>query len=71
MSDDFKLTPGERNNPLWAKLERYLNDRLEMNRRKNDGDLEPLETAKVRGRIAVIKDLLALAKDPAAGPSDS
>lgn len=48
------------NDPLWSAIQAHLEKDLERLRAKNDGPLSELETAALRGRIAAVKDLLAL-----------
>jgi len=48
----------------WKALVIRYESRLEDLRRKNDGDLNEIQTAKLRGRINEIRELLALAKAP-------
>ena len=48
----------------WKALVIRYESRLEDLRRKNDGDLNEIQTAKIRGRINEIREFLALAKDP-------
>lgn len=50
-------TPGQR--------QEYLVKQLAVLRERNDGPLDPIETANVRGQITLIKTLLGLAKPPA------
>ena len=59
----FKLLPADRMNPLWLALSRHMNERLAGLRQQNDASLPLEQTEKVRGRIAQIKELLALAED--------
>lgn len=63
MSDRLTLTPADRRNPLWLALEAHLVDRLATLRSKNDADASPERTAHMRGQIAEVKTLLALASD--------
>ena len=51
------LNEVERQSAVWKKIEAYLNERLEICRKKNDGDLGELETARLRGEIKAIKNL--------------
>lgn len=51
----------------WRSIEEWATAQLERNRLRNEGELDPIQTAKVRGRIATLKDLLALAQ-PAPTP---
>ena len=57
------LTEGEKNSTLWQRIETHLKDKLEECRAKNDGDLDKIQTAKMRGRIQTYRDLLALGKE--------
>lgn len=54
------LSDIERKSAVWLKLKAHLEERLENHRSKNDGDLSGDLTAKTRGRIAEIKELLKL-----------
>ena len=56
----FKLTRQEIDSATWMRLKSYIEQRLEVARRKNDGRLDVEETARVRGQIATWKELLAL-----------
>jgi len=55
----FVLTEGERNHPLWRKLETHLQNRVVILRAKNDGPLDALQTATIRGQITEVKALLS------------
>lgn len=46
----------------WRALEAYANTRIDALRTKNDGALDAVTTAHLRGRIAALKDLLTLAQ---------
>lgn len=59
----FRLTPADRQSQTWARLRAHLTERLQMLRAQNDGDLDPVATAKMRGRIAEIKAMLELEQD--------
>lgn len=48
----------------WKAIENRISMRLDYFRRQNDGYLSDTATATLRGRIAELKDFLALAKDP-------
>ena len=50
----------ERLSPLWGKLQRYLEERIEVCRKKNDSDLDHFETVRLRGEIQAYKRLLAI-----------
>jgi hypothetical protein len=44
----------------WHEVFIWASERLEQYRKQNDGDMSEAETNKLRGRIAVLKELLAL-----------
>ena len=54
----------ERDHALWKKIEEILTYRLETYRKQNDAQLDERQTDRLRGRIAELKDLLALGADP-------
>jgi hypothetical protein len=54
------LTQQDINGQVWKKIQDHLNARLLTMRAKNDGNLTADETAKVRGRIAEIKNMIEL-----------
>lgn len=56
----LRLETGEIQSPLWVKLKRHLEQRLAQLRQDNDGELSPEATAKIRGKIAAIKECLEL-----------
>lgn len=60
---EFTLTTGERINPLWHKISRYLDRRLDRARKRNDQPLSPEDTALVRGEIKALKGLMALGQE--------
>lgn len=65
-----ELKPEDFRTAVWKKIENKLNERLDAHRRKNDGNLSAEETNRVRGRIAEVKAILGLAKEPPAIPAD-
>lgn len=64
------LSKSERQGAVFQKIDAYYRDRLLTLRSENDGNLDPVATAKVRGRIAEVKYILALGLDPVAVPDD-
>lgn len=61
MSDNnnLELSQAERNSSLVDKLTEFLKGRLEFHRRRNDAEnLDQVQTAALRGRIAELKNLL-------------
>jgi len=54
----FTLSEGEQMTPLYIKLKKHLEARLDEHRQKNDRSLNAEETAHVRGQIEELKHLL-------------
>lgn len=52
----MKLEP-ERNSSTLKWLVEYITKEIDTNRKKNDGDLTELETAKLRGRVQALRTL--------------
>ena len=44
----------------WHQIHSWALERLSSARERNDGNLDAIETAKLRGRIEVLKELVAL-----------
>ena len=64
------LTHSDFQTRTWEHFEAELQRRLAAHREANDNRLDPEKTATLRGRIAEIKELLALApKEPAPAAS--
>jgi hypothetical protein len=64
------LSPTELQSSSWIKIKTYLNIRVEDLRKKNDGDFNEIDTSRMRGRIAEIKNMLAAVEPPPALESD-
>lgn len=60
---DPVLTKQDRDSAVWLKLVLHLNARLATLRVKNDADMTPEKTARLRGRIEEVKALLTLGSD--------
>lgn len=58
------LTDLEKQSAVWLKLERHLTETLTSLRSQNDGDLDLTATARLRGRINAVKQILALGVSP-------
>lgn len=69
MTASFRLTATDRASPLWKAIEDELRAQLEQARMRNDGDLSPEDTARLRGDIARIKTCLAWAQDAPIWPT--
>ena len=63
------LTHEEKTSPLWHKLKEHYESRLARLREENDGPLDDVETAKLRGKIAEVRSLLKL-ESAAIAPDD-
>lgn len=57
----------EQDSPTWLAVSEWAESRIAELRRKNDGPLEEVPTAHLRGQIAALKQLLAL---PTAAPTE-
>jgi hypothetical protein len=61
---DFVLTDNERASVTWIRLKAHLEDRLSQARTLNDNvSLGPEDTASLRGRIRLLKSLIALGEN--------
>ena len=58
----MRLDAIETRSAVWLKLQAHFEERLAVLRSKNDGALPPDETSHLRGRIAQVKEILALGK---------
>jgi ribosomal protein L30/L7E len=54
------LTETERQSGVWSKIDAHLRTRLQKLRERNDSVLPESETAKVRGQIQEVKELLLI-----------
>jgi hypothetical protein len=54
------FTSHELQSSTWVKLRDHLQERLTALRCQNDGDLDEMATARLRGRVACLKEILAL-----------
>jgi len=59
----MKLDAIEKQSALWQKIEAEVKTRLEVFREKNDGNLPAQETDRLRGSIAMCKEMLTWAKE--------
>lgn len=59
----FRLTPQDRHSATWLRLKAHLEDKLATARVENEGDKDAIMTAKIRGRIGLLKALIALDQD--------
>jgi len=57
---NLKLTAADVRNPLWLTLSEALREELASLRQQNDAEKPPEQTAHLRGRIAAVKQILAL-----------
>ena len=62
--DDLNLTEGDIRSSLWIKLSGYWLVRINELRKMNEMDKTEAETAKIRGRIAEIRLMLAYEELP-------
>lgn len=59
----FALTEGDKNSSLWKRLEEHFKNELEKARARNDGPLDPVTTANIRGQIKTYRALLSLGQE--------
>lgn len=64
------LTRQDRDSVAWLKIKVYLEARLAKKRIENDNDMDERARARLGGRIAEIKALLALDQDAPPVPPD-
>jgi len=67
MSERLRLNATEAALPAWQKVREYADTRLEGLDNLLRSDLDPIDTAKVRGRIAEIERLI-MSLDPSRAP---
>ena len=60
----FELAGHERTSPVWLRLSKHMESRMAELRAQNDAHLPPERTADLRGRIAMLKELLSLGAEP-------
>lgn len=64
VNDSPRLTTAEASSALWQELAKHLAARLATKRAENDHDKDAIKTAHIRGYVACLKELLALAETP-------
>ncbi len=64
MAAQLFLNQAEAQTALWKKIKEHYEAQLELLRTINDGNLDPVQTATLRGRILEVKTLLALDQLP-------
>lgn len=61
--EQFLLSEHDKAQGLWLRLKAYFEDRLAYARQRNDAVQPEDQTAALRGRIACLKELIALGDD--------
>lgn len=69
-ADVFHLSSGDLLSPTWIKLKKYMEARINTLHSRNDSDLNPIATARLRGEIASLKNLMAAAMPPSVVADD-
>lgn len=59
----MQLTYEERHSALWAKLKEHAESEIQRLRQRNDAQHDETTTANIRGRIAALKEFVALEAD--------
>ena len=62
-SAPFRLSPVERQDPVWQRVRGHIEERIDQLRRENDQDLSEVKTASTRGKISALTALLSLDRD--------
>lgn len=57
----MKLTESEKASACWTKLEKHIKEQIDILRLRNDKDADAVTTAKLRGRIFELNNILNLA----------
>ena len=65
--DGFRLSEIERDSKLWLKIDKYLQDMVNILRESNDEPHNELETAKIRGKIELAKEFRQIGLNPVGG----
>ena len=60
----FTLAAHDRTSPTWRSLEQHMTHRLASLRMQNDAPATPERTEHIRGRIAMLKEILTLGEEP-------
>ncbi len=60
------MTPQDFQTGTWKRLTKHLEQRLQALRESNDSTMSESNTAVIRGKIAMVKELLALSPDDSA-----
>lgn len=64
LPERFTLTYADKQSGLWVGLTEHMKERIRRLQQELESSLGPEETANRRGRIAELRALLALEKDP-------
>lgn len=66
----FNLTPTEKTSAAWTRISAHVESRLASLRMQNDGPLDDIKTAHLRGQIAELKRVQAWANELPPKPAD-
>lgn len=61
--ETFKISQGERRSALWGRLAEEIERLIELYRLRLERDQPEYESAKLRGRIAELREILAFGKE--------
>lgn len=64
------LLDSDKKSGTWLRLKQHLEEQIDLCRRKNDGDIDQLATASLRGEIRALKRILMLGEDPPSMEAD-
>lgn len=60
----------EQDSSTWLVIHEWASERLDQLRKRNDGPLDAVATAHLRGQLATLKQLLALPQAAPTAPGD-
>ena len=67
----FDLSRAEKSTAVWRKIQKHFQYQLARERRRNDGRMSVEDTAAIRGKIALLKELIVLDEvNPDAEPDE-
>ena len=56
----FELSRSEKATAVWRKVQKHFQYQLARERKRNDGRMSVEDTAAIRGKIALLKELIVL-----------
>lgn len=57
--DELELTDTDKMSSTWKRIAAHLEAKRDLLRRRNDAELDQIQTTRLRAQLALIKELLA------------